>query len=72
MSFRINQFLSCLGNGCAGKMQREIINKRYLEGESVCDYMVYSEIGMAERIYHRWKFRAISNFAFALKLEIKK
>ncbi|KLA29242.1 hypothetical protein B4077_0841 [Bacillus cereus] len=49
-------------------MQREIIN----EGESVCDYMVYSEIGMAERIYHRWKFRAISNLAFALKLEIKK
>ncbi|SCL90407.1 Protein of unknown function [Bacillus wiedmannii] len=34
--------------------------------------MVYSEIGMAERIYHRWKLRAISNLAFALKLEIKK
>lgn len=25
ISFRINQFLSRLGNGCAGKMQREIL-----------------------------------------------
>ncbi|MGW5955305.1 ArpU family phage packaging/lysis transcriptional regulator [Bacillus mycoides] len=70
MSFRINQFLSRLGNGCAGKMQREIINKRYLEEEAVCDYMVYNEIAMAERTYRRWKSRAFYNLAFALRLEV--
>ncbi|PEC56523.1 ArpU family transcriptional regulator [Bacillus cereus] len=70
MLFRINQFLSRLGNGCAGKMQREIINKRYLEEEAVCDYMVYNEIGMAERKYRCWKFRAFNNLAFALRLEV--
>lgn len=47
-SFRIDQFLSRLGNGRAGKDQRDIIIKRYLE--DVCDYMVYSEIGMSVRI----------------------
>lgn len=49
-SFRIDQFLSRLGNGRAGKDQRDIIIKRYLEDEDVCDYMVYSEIGMSVRI----------------------
>ncbi|MED4445592.1 ArpU family transcriptional regulator [Bacillus thuringiensis] len=70
MSFRINQFLSRLGNGRAGSIQREIINKRFLEEEDVCDYMVYNEIGMAERTYRRWKSRAFYNLAFALRLEV--
>ncbi|HDX9672513.1 TPA: ArpU family transcriptional regulator [Bacillus cereus] len=70
MSFRINQFLSRLGHGCTGKRQMEIINKRYLE-EAVCNYIVYNEIGMAERIYCRWKFKAFYNLAFSLRLEIK-
>ncbi|TKJ00422.1 ArpU family transcriptional regulator, partial [Bacillus cereus] len=34
-SFRIDQFLSRLGNGRAGKDQRDIIIKRYLEDEDV-------------------------------------
>ncbi|HDR7432640.1 TPA: ArpU family transcriptional regulator [Bacillus anthracis] len=69
MSFRIDQFLSRLGNGRAGKIQRDIINKRYLE-EDICDYMIYNEIGMAERTYRRWKSRAFYNLAFALRLEV--
>lgn len=70
MSFRVDQFLSRLGNGRAGKIQRDIINKRYLEEEDVCDYMVYNEVGMAERTYRRWKSRAFYNLAFALRLEV--
>ncbi|PES63102.1 ArpU family transcriptional regulator [Bacillus cereus] len=69
MSFCIDQFLSRLGNGRAGKIQRDIINKRYLE-EDICDYMIYNEIGMAERTYRRWKSRAFYNLAFALRLEV--
>ncbi|AHA71019.1 ArpU family transcriptional regulator [Bacillus thuringiensis] len=70
ISFRIDQFLNRLGNGNAGRIQRDIINKRYLEEEDVCDYMVYNEIGMAERTYRRWKSRAFYNLAFALRLEV--
>ncbi|KFN04115.1 phage transcriptional regulator, ArpU family protein [Bacillus clarus] len=51
MSLRIDKFLERLGNGCAGSLQSDIIYKRYLEDEDVCDYTVYSEIGMAERTY---------------------
>lgn len=51
MSFRIDQALSRFGNSIAGKNQRDIIVKRYLEDEDVCDYMVYSEIDMNERTY---------------------
>ncbi|KXY34872.1 ArpU family phage packaging/lysis transcriptional regulator [Bacillus sp. FSL K6-0067] len=70
ISFRIDQFLNRLGNGNAGRIQRDIINKRYLEEEDVCDYMIYNEIGMAERTYRRWKSRAFYNLAFALRLEV--
>ncbi|OOR20903.1 ArpU family phage packaging/lysis transcriptional regulator [Bacillus mycoides] len=70
ISFRINQFLNRLGNGSAGRIQRDIISKRYLEEEDVCDYMIYNEIGMAERTYRRWKSRAFYNLAFALRLEV--
>ena len=37
MSFRIDQALNRFGNGIAGKNQREIIIKRYLEDEDICD-----------------------------------
>ncbi|MCI0767854.1 ArpU family phage packaging/lysis transcriptional regulator [Bacillus sp. TL12] len=70
MSFRIDQFLSRLGNGRAGNDQRNIIIKRYLEDEDVCDYMVYNEIGMSERTYRRVKARAFYKLAFALRLEV--
>ena len=70
MSFRIDQFLNRLGNGNAGRIQRDIISKRYLEEEDVCDYIIYNEIGMTERTYRRWKSRAFYNLAFALRLEV--
>ncbi|MBG9830007.1 ArpU family phage packaging/lysis transcriptional regulator [Bacillus wiedmannii] len=70
ISFRIDQFLNRLGNGSAGRIQRDIISKRYLEEEGVCDYMIYNEIGMAERTYRRWKSRVFYNLAFALRLEV--
>ncbi|EOP99461.1 ArpU family phage transcriptional regulator [Bacillus cereus VD140] len=65
-----DQFLNRLGNGRAGIIQRDIIYKRYLEEEDVCDYMVYNEIGMSERTYRRWKSKAFYKLAFALGLEV--
>ncbi|QWH60184.1 ArpU family transcriptional regulator [Bacillus mycoides] len=70
MSYHIDQFLNRLGKGRAGKDQRDIITKRYLEDEDVCDYMVYNEIGMSERTYRRVKARAFYKLAFALRLEV--
>lgn len=70
MAFRIDQALSCFGNGMAGRNQRDIITKRYLEEEDVCDYMVYNEMGMSERTYRRVKARAFYKMAFALRLEV--
>ncbi|MCP1124579.1 ArpU family transcriptional regulator [Bacillus sp. 3103sda1] len=70
MSFRIDQALSRFGNSQAGKNQRDIIIKRYLEDEDVCDYIVYNEIGMSERTYRRVKARAFYKLAFALRLEV--
>ncbi|PFI24042.1 ArpU family phage packaging/lysis transcriptional regulator [Bacillus cereus] len=52
------------------KNQRDIIIKRYLEGEEVFDYMVYNEIGMSERTYRRNKSNAFYKLAFALRLEV--
>ncbi|HDR7364183.1 TPA: ArpU family transcriptional regulator [Bacillus toyonensis] len=69
-SFHIDQFLNRLGNGRAGKDQKNIIVKRYLEDEDVCDYMVYNEIGMSERTYRRVKARVFYKLAFALRLEV--
>ncbi|HDR7324510.1 TPA: ArpU family transcriptional regulator [Bacillus toyonensis] len=69
-SFRIDQFLNRLGNGRAGEDQRNIIIKRYLKDEDVCDYMVYNEIGMSERTYRRVKARVFYKLAFALRLEV--
>ena len=51
---------------CGWKNQRDIIVKRYLEDEDVCDYMVYNEIGMSERTYRRVKARAFINWPLLL------
>ncbi|MBC6974849.1 ArpU family transcriptional regulator [Bacillus sp. Xin] len=65
LSFQIDKVLSRFS-----KNQRDIIVKRYLEGEEVFDYMVYNEIGMSERTYRRNKSNAFYKLAFALRLEI--
>ncbi|MED2766064.1 ArpU family phage packaging/lysis transcriptional regulator [Bacillus thuringiensis] len=70
MSCRVEEALSRFGNGEAGNLQRDIIVKRYLEDEDVCDYMIYNEMGMSERTYRRVKARALYKLAFALRLEV--
>ncbi|MDA2638805.1 ArpU family transcriptional regulator [Bacillus cereus] len=70
MAFRVEQALSRFGNSSVGNNQRDIIVKRYLEDEDVCDYMVYNEIGMSERTYRRMKAKAFYKLAFALRLEV--
>ncbi|OOR10822.1 ArpU family transcriptional regulator [Bacillus cereus] len=70
MAYHIDQALSRFGNGNAGKNQRDIIIKRYLEDEDICDYIVYNEMGMSERTYRRVKARAFYKLAFALRLEV--
>ncbi|WP_044797740.1 ArpU family phage packaging/lysis transcriptional regulator [Bacillus cereus] len=70
MSFRVEQALGRFGSGAAGKNQRDIIVKRYLEDEDVCDYMVYNEICMSQRTYRHVKARAFYKLTFALRLEV--
>ncbi|MED3068141.1 ArpU family phage packaging/lysis transcriptional regulator [Bacillus thuringiensis] len=69
-SVHIDQLLIGLGNGGAGKDQRNIIIKGYLKDEDVSDYMVYNEIGMSIRTYRRVKARVFYKLASALRLEI--
>lgn len=56
--------------GRLGKMERQIIEKRYLEGEDIYDYHVYTELHMSERKYYRLKSKAIYKLAFMLRLEM--
>lgn len=50
--------------------ERAIIIKRYMSGDHVFDYEVYSELHMAERTYHRYKSSAFYNLAFALRIAV--
>jgi phage transcriptional regulator, ArpU family len=54
--------------GRLGKLEREIIQMRYLE-DDVYDYNVYSELHLSERKYYRLKSKAIYKLAFMLRLE---
>jgi len=56
--------------GRLGKLERQIIEKRYLEGDEVYDYNVYTELHMSERKYYRLKSKAIYKLAFMLRLEV--
>lgn len=53
-----------------GKLERQIIEKRYLEDEDIYDYNVYTELHMSERKYYRLKSKAIYKLAFMLRLEV--
>ncbi|WP_281885650.1 ArpU family phage packaging/lysis transcriptional regulator [Paenibacillus sp. YYML68] len=53
-----------------GKLQREIIRKRYLEDEDVYDFNVYAELNISERTYYRVKSKAFYRLAFMLNLEV--
>lgn len=52
-----------------GKLERQIIEKRYLEDEDTHDYHVYMDLHMSERRYYRLKSKAIYKLAFMLRLE---
>lgn len=51
------------------EMERQVIEKRYLEDEEMFDYNVYSELNLSERKYYRVKSSALHKLAFALCLE---
>lgn len=53
-----------------GRLERDIIEKRYLEDEEVYDYNVFTELHMSERKYYRLKSKAIYKLAFMLRLEV--
>ncbi|MGG3449904.1 ArpU family phage packaging/lysis transcriptional regulator [Domibacillus aminovorans] len=54
------------------RIERAIIQKRYLEDEDAFDYMIHNELGMSARTYGRVKSRAFYKLAFMLRLEVVK
>lgn len=54
------------------RIEREVIQKRYLEEEGFYDYMIHDELGMSARTYGRVKSRAFYKLAFMLRLEVVK
>jgi len=53
-----------------GRLEREIIQRRYLREEEEYDYIVCQELHLSERKYRRIKARAIYKLAFMLRLEV--
>lgn len=56
--------------GRLGRLERQIIQQRYLEDDEVFDYNVFSDLHLSERKYYRVKSNAIYKLAFALRLEV--
>jgi ArpU family phage transcriptional regulator len=54
------------------KRERELIIKRYLGNEEIFDYQLYSEFGMSESSYYRFKARIFYKLAFILRIEVYK
>lgn len=52
------------------RMERQIIEMRYLDDEDANDYNVYSELHLSERSYYRRKSGALYKMAFAMGLEV--
>ncbi|WP_407074486.1 ArpU family phage packaging/lysis transcriptional regulator [Paenibacillus larvae] len=50
-------------------IQRQIVEKRYLQDEDVTDIYVYTDLHMSERSYYYAKAKALYRLAFALRLE---
>ncbi|MGZ0043411.1 ArpU family phage packaging/lysis transcriptional regulator [Paenibacillus sp. BJ-4] len=53
-------------------IHQEIIKARYLESDDVYDANVWIELNLSERTYYRLKREALSELAYALRLEVKK
>ena len=56
--------------GRLSRLQREIIQLRYLEDEEITDINVYTELAVSERSYYYAKSKAMYRLAFALALEV--
>ncbi|MFD1179227.1 ArpU family phage packaging/lysis transcriptional regulator [Paenibacillus puldeungensis] len=52
------------------RVERQIIEMRYLEDEDVTDFQVYMELHLSERSYYRRKSGALYKMAFAMGLEV--
>ncbi|GIO83485.1 ArpU family transcriptional regulator [Paenibacillus faecis] len=52
------------------RVERQIIEMRYLDDEDVNDYNVYMELHLSERSYYRRKSGALYKMAFAMGLEV--
>ncbi|MEK4452318.1 ArpU family phage packaging/lysis transcriptional regulator [Paenibacillus sp. FSL L8-0506] len=59
-----------LAMGRLKKVEREIIERRYMDYEDEYDSILSGEMGMSERKYRRVKSRAIYILACALSLEV--
>ena len=55
--------------GRLSKIQRRIIEERYLGDEDVIDINVYVNMHMSERSYYYAKAKAMYRLAYALRLE---
>lgn len=51
-------------------IQRQVIEKRYLQDDDVYDFNVFSELHLSERKYYRIKAKAFYRLAFMLNLEV--
>lgn len=59
-----------LGLEALKRVERQIIEMRYLDDEDINDYNVYMELHMSERSYYRRKSGALYKLAFAMGLEV--
>ncbi|NBI31248.1 ArpU family phage packaging/lysis transcriptional regulator [Chengkuizengella marina] len=50
--------------------ERQIIVRRYLEREDVCDLEIYTALHMSERKYYRMKLQAFNKLAYMLRIEV--
>ncbi|MEI7027565.1 ArpU family phage packaging/lysis transcriptional regulator [Paenibacillus sp. y28] len=53
-----------------GRMERRIIELRYLDDEDVFDYQVCAELHLSESKFYRLKVAAMYKLALALRLEV--
>lgn len=56
--------------GRLSKLQKQIIEMRYLTAEEITDINVYVELHMSERSYYYAKSKAMYRLAWALRLEV--
>ncbi|NOU65226.1 ArpU family transcriptional regulator [Paenibacillus sp. LMG 31461] len=53
------------------EQEQGIIRERYLKKDKTFDFLLFHELNLSERTYHRIKARAIEQLAYMLRLEVK-